>query len=116
MNMAGQFEFKDVPQDVPVGSSWSLKVRPGMDLGWWGRKAMCGGNRPAGRQWWCVGRRAEGLPERVSSCREDSSRLDLSFHPGAWNFLDICWRRSQEPLSRVLTMALPPQVQRPGVL
>lgn len=33
MNMAGQFEFKDVPQDVPVSSSWSLKVRPGMDLG-----------------------------------------------------------------------------------
>lgn len=51
--MAGQFEFKDVPQDVPVGS-WSLKVRPGMDLGWWGRKAIYGGNRPAGRQWWRV--------------------------------------------------------------
>lgn len=51
-----------------------------------------------------------------SGCRDDSSRLDLSFHPGAWTFLDICWRRSQEPLSRVLTMALPPQVQCPGVL
>lgn len=50
MNMAGEFEFKDVSQDVPVGSSWSLKVRPRMDLGWWGRKAIYGGNRPAGRQ------------------------------------------------------------------
>lgn len=25
---------------------------------------------------------AEGLPERVGSYRESSSRLDLSFHPG----------------------------------
>ena len=65
MSVAGQFEFKDVPQDVPVGSSWSLKVRPGMDSGWGGRKAIYGENRPAGRQWWCVGRRVEGLLEQV---------------------------------------------------
>lgn len=53
---------------------------------------------------------------KCRSCREDSSRLDLSFHSGAWNFLDICWGRSQEPFSAVPTMALPPQVQCPGVL
>lgn len=61
MSLAGRFELKDVPHDIPVRSFWGLRVRPGMDCGWWGRKAMNGGKKPVGRQWWCVGRRALGL-------------------------------------------------------
>ena len=44
-------EFKDLSQEVPVGSSWIMKARPGMDLGWtWDgeRKAVRGRNTPVG--------------------------------------------------------------------
>lgn len=32
MSLVRQSECKDAPEDIPVGSSWSLKVRPQMDV------------------------------------------------------------------------------------
>lgn len=31
--LQAQSDFKDIPEDTPVGSSWSPKVRPGLNLG-----------------------------------------------------------------------------------
>lgn len=51
-----QSEFKDIPKDAPVGSSWSPKARPGIVE----EKAIQGGNRLVRRQWH-VGGQAFGL-------------------------------------------------------